>query len=89
MDTVKLCFTFKNITHIILEIPELECKRYTKLPLKWLLYLSYTIYGAMGHLSETVGGHPVDYSATEIKHQYFFVSDGVPLSYVYSSFSGH
>ena len=58
MDIVKPSFTIQNITHTVLEIPESECTKYKKLPLWSLIYLSYTVYGTIGYLSETVGGYP-------------------------------
>ncbi len=80
---VRLFFTLENVAMPGLAIPKDDFKRYSFYPLKWLRFLGYAIYGFEGDLSETEDGDTVEYSSTDLKDSYYFVSKRTCSVYIF------
>ena len=73
---VKLLLCFNNTSKLALSIPLAECTHFALTPLKWLRFLGFIIYRRQGHLSTSVNGPELDYTAEIEARSYYFISNG-------------
>ena len=61
-----------------LSIPLSDIKRLSLRPLKWLRFVTFTVCGVQGDLSETPNGHHVNYSTSysAIAPDYYYTPQG-------------
>ena len=64
---------------LLLSIPFSDIQRLTLSPVKWLRFVTFTICGAHGHLSETPNGPPANYDSSltsPIANGYYYTPEG-------------
>jgi hypothetical protein len=70
---------------LFLSIPLSDVQRLSIRPLKWLRFVTFTVCGARGDLSETLGGPSVNYDASfaDMVESYHYNPNGVPSWFVF------
>jgi hypothetical protein len=79
--TVNIFLSGADGGHVLaLSIPTSDIQRLSIKHVKWLRYVTFAVCGAFGHLSETPGGHAVDYDTNILAQEYYYVTEGNAVS---------
>ena len=66
MASVRIYLATGEVPISFLRIPIKDVKRLSVRPFKWLRFVMYSICGALGDISATPDGDPVEYNSTEL-----------------------
>ena len=66
MASVEIYLATGEVPISFLRIPIKDVKRLSSRPFKWIRFAMYSICGALGEISATPGGDPVEYHSTEL-----------------------
>ncbi|KAK0462194.1 hypothetical protein IW261DRAFT_1348408 [Armillaria novae-zelandiae] len=79
---VNIHLSYRNAQVLALSIPIVDIKRLSIRPLKWLRYVAFTVFGAIGHLALTADGSAVEdenitwESQDRLCEDYYYIPDG-------------
>jgi hypothetical protein len=77
--SVQLCLLIRGSWRSILSIPVGDFRLFTTCPLRWLIFLGYTIYGRQGTLKTDVEGPELDDYTIDVgslNNHYYYVAQG-------------